>query len=286
MKAAEFEYAAPDSVDEALALLEADEDAKVLAGGQSLVALLNMRLTYPSKLVDLRRVPGLDGVSLDGELLRIGAMTRQRAVERDATVAERCPLLVDALAHVAHPQIRSRGTVGGSIAHADPAAELPAVALALDATLRVAGPDGTREIPASEFFAGFLMTAVEPSEILLDVAFPTIGPRTGTACVEIARRHGDFAICGAVAQVTLGDGGVAEARLAFLGVSDRPVRAGATEAALTGSDGGEAAVAAAAERAIDGWEPMDDPTMTAEYRAQIARVVARRALEQAIGRAK
>ncbi len=286
MKAAEFDYVAPASLDEAVTLLGEDEDAKVLAGGQSLVALLNMRLTYPSKLVDLRRVPGLDGISLDGDVVRIGAMARQATVERDATVAERCPLLVDALAHVAHPQIRSRGTVGGSIAHADPAAELPAVALALDATLRIAGPAGTREVAAADFFAGFLMTAVEQPEILLDVAFPAIGPRTGTACVEIARRHGDFAICGAVSQVTLGDGAVADARLAFLGVSDRPVRAGAAEAALVGSDGGEAAVAAAAERAIDGWEPMDDPTMTAEYRAQLARVVARRAFEQAIGRAR
>ncbi len=286
MKAAEFDYAAPASLDEAVALLGADEDAKVLAGGQSLVALLNMRLTYPSKLIDLRQVPGLEGIDLDGEAVRIGAMTRQRVVERDATVAERCPLLVDALAHVAHPQIRSRGTVGGSIAHADPAAELPAVALALDATLRIAGPGGTREVAAADFFAGFLMTAIEPSEVLLDVAFPVIGPRTGTACVEIARRHGDFAICGAVAQVSLGDGGVADARLAFLGVSDRPVRARAAEAALAGSDGGAAALAAAAARALDDWEPMDDPGMSAEYRGQLARTVARRAFEQAIERAR
>jgi carbon-monoxide dehydrogenase medium subunit len=286
VKAAEFEYAAPASLEEAMGLLAADEDAKVIAGGQSLVALLNMRLTYPSQLVDLRRIPGLDAVEVVGDAVRIGAMARQRAVERDATVAERCPLLVDALAHVAHPQIRSRGTLGGSIAHADPAAELPAVALALNATLRVAGPRGEREIPAAEFFAGFLMTAIEPDEILVAADFPTIGERTGTACVEIARRHGDFAICGAVAQVTLGEAGVADARLAFLGVSDRPVRAGAVEAALAGSDGGEAAVAAAAERAVDGWEPMDDPQMSAEYRAQIARVVARRALEQAIERAR
>lgn len=287
MKAPEFDYAAPDSLEQALALLENDEDAKVIAGGQSLVALLNMRLTYPSLLVDLRRIPGLTEVREDGETLRIGAMTRQRAAETSSLVAERCPLVVDALRHVAHPQIRSRGTVGGSIVHADPAGELPTLALALDATMVLASSAGTREVPAAEFFQGFLMTATEPAEILVDVIVPAIRPRTGTACVEIARRHGDFAMCGALGQVTVGsDGRVEEARLAFLGVSDRPVRATAVEQAVVGTDGGEAALSAAAELAVDGWEPMDDPQMTAEYRAQIARVVARRALAQAIERTR
>lgn len=287
MKAAEFEYSAPTSLEGALELLAADEDAKVLAGGQSLVALLNLRLTYPSRLVDLRLVPELEGVAVDGDAVRIGAMTRQRAAERDPQLAARCPLLVDALAHVAHPQIRNRGTVGGSIAHADPAAELPAVALALDATMRLAGPDGEREVAAADFFAGFLMTAIDPDEVLVEVAFPAIVARTGTACVEVSRRPGDFAICGAVSQVTLGgDGKVAEARLAFFGVDDRALRPAGVEAALAGSDGGEAALAAAAEHALDGWEPMDDPQMSAEYRAQLARVVARRALGEAVGRAR
>jgi carbon-monoxide dehydrogenase medium subunit len=242
-------------------------------------------MTYPTTLVDLRRVPGLTGISTDGARVHVGAMTRQRVAERDPLLRERCPLLSEALRYVAHPQIRSRGTVGGSVAHADPAAELPAVALALDATVRATGPDGSRHIAAAELFTGFLTTSLEPGEIIVDVSLPAAAPRTGAACVEIARRHGDYALCGAVAQVTRGaDGRVSEARLAFLGMSDTPVRARSAEAALVGGDGGPAATSAAAELALDGWEPLDDPQMSAEYRAHLARVVARRAFEQAMER--
>jgi carbon-monoxide dehydrogenase medium subunit len=284
LKAPEFDYVAPESLDEAVAALGADEDAKALAGGQSLIALLNFRMTYPTTLVDLRRIPGLDDMSVDGSSVRIGAMARQRTAERDPAVRRSCPLLVEALRSVAHPQIRSRGTIGGSIAHADPAAELPAVLLALDGSIEVAGAGGTRRtIPAAELFAGFLTTTLEPGEVLVEVRFPAVAERTGAACVEVARRHGDYALCGAVAQVVRGpDGRVADARLGFLGVSDQPVRARGAEAALIGSDGGTAATAAAAERALDGWEPLDDPSMSAEYRAHLARVVARRAFEQAM----
>lgn len=284
MKAPEFDYVAPDTVEEAVAALCADEDAKVLAGGQSLVALLNFRMTYPTTLVDLRRVPGLDGIAVDDRSVRIGAMTRQRTAERDSAVRERCPLLAEALHSVAHPQIRSQGTIGGSVAHADPAAELPAVLLALDGSVAVAGAGGARRtIGAADLFAGFLTTTLEPGEVVVEVAFPAVGERTGAACVEVARRHGDYALCGAVAQVVRGaDGRVAEARLAFLGVSDQPVRAHAAEAELTGSDGGAAAASAAAQRADEGWEPLDDPQMSAEYRVHLARVVARRAFEQAM----
>jgi carbon-monoxide dehydrogenase medium subunit len=287
VKAPEFDYVAPESVEAAVAALCEDEDAKVLAGGQSLIALLNLRMTYPTTLVDLRRVPGLDAITADGTSVRIGAMARQRAAERDPAIRERCPLLADALTRVAHPQIRSRGTIGGSVAHADPAAELPAVLLALDGSVEVAGPGGARRrIAAVDLFAGFLTTSLEPGEIVVEVTLPAAGPRTGAACVEIARRHGDYAMCGAVAQVVRGDDGqVAEARLAFLGVSDTPVRARAAEAALTGTDGSTAAATAAAEHALDGWEPLDDPQMSAEYRAHLARVVARRAFEQAMEKA-
>jgi carbon-monoxide dehydrogenase medium subunit len=287
LKAPEFDYVAPESLDEAVAALSADEDAKVLAGGQSLVALLNFRMTYPTTLVDLRRVPGLDALTVDSFSVRIGAMTRQRTAERDPAVRQRCPLLVEALHAVAHPQIRSRGTIGGSIAHADPAAELPAVLLALDGSVEVAGAGGARRtIPAAELFAGFLTTTLQPGEVVVEVGFPAASDRTGAACVEVARRHGDYALCGAVAQVVRGaDGRVADARLAFLGVSDQPVRAHGAEAALVGSDGGTAATVAAAERALDGWEPLDDPSMTADYRAHLARVVARRAFDQAMEKA-
>jgi carbon-monoxide dehydrogenase medium subunit len=286
MKPPEFDYTAPTELAEAIEVLRDDEDAKLLAGGQSLIALLNMRMTYPSQLVDLRRVRGMDGVAEDGDVVRVGAMMRQRDAEGDDRLARLCPLVVEALHHVAHPQIRSRGTVGGSIAHADPAAELPAVLMALDGEVRVTGPAGARRIPAAELFTGFLTTSLDPTEVLVDVAFPVAPPRTGVACVEIARRHGDFAICGAVAQVTRGaDGRVSDARVAFLGVSDRPVRARAAEAAFTGSDGGSAAATAAGDRALEGWSPLDEPGMSAEYRANLARVVARRALEQATEKA-
>jgi carbon-monoxide dehydrogenase medium subunit len=159
------------------------------------------------------------------------------------------------------------------------------VLVALDGVVDVAGPGGHRRIEAGELFAGFLETTLEPVEVLVAATFPAVGPRTGAACVEVARRHGDYAMCGAVAQVTAGaDGRVAAARLAFLGVSDRPVRARAAEAELVGSDGGHDAARAAAERALDGWDPLDDPSMSAEYRAHLARVVARRAFEQAFER--
>ena len=283
MKPPEFDYVAPATVDEAVTALRDDEDAKVLAGGQSLIALLNLRMTYPTKLVDLRRIPGLDGIAAGGDTVRIGAMTRQRAVERDARIADRCPLLHEALRHVAHPQIRSRGTMGGSIAHADPAAELPAVLLALDGAVEVVGAGGARTIPASQLFQSFMTTALEPTDVMVAVTVPASRPGSGAACVEVARRHGDFALCGAVAHVTRGAGGrIADARLAFLGMSDTPVRARAAEASFAGSDGGADAAAAAAAQALDGWEPLEDPSMSAEYRAHLAKVVARRAFEQAM----
>jgi carbon-monoxide dehydrogenase medium subunit len=286
VKPPEFDYVAPATLEEAQGALAADPDAKVLAGGQSLIALLALRMTYPTTLVDLRRVPGLTGVATDDGVVRIGAMTRQRAAERDATLTERVPLLVEALAHVAHPQIRNRGTVGGSVVHADPAAELPAVFLALDGRVHATSARGTRAIGADGFFAGFLMTALEPDEIVTAVELPAAPARTGAACAEVARRHGDYALAGAVAQVTRGgDGSVSGARAALLGVADRPVRLHEVEQALLGSTGDDAAVRAAAAAADRGWSPVDDPQLSAEYRVHLARVVTRRALEQAMERA-
>lgn len=282
MKPPELDYAAPRSLDEAVALLRRDPDAKLIAGGQSLVPLLAMRLAAPSLLVDLGRIPGLDRIEERDGRVAIGAMARQATAERSALVRERVPLLVEALGHVAHPQIRSRGTVVGSVAHADPAGELPAVALALDAEARVVGPAGERLVPARDLFQGFLTTALAPDEVLVELTFPALPARAGWACVEVARRPGDYALCGAVCQVERdGSGGVASVRLALLGVADRPVRAHEAEAALVaGATPGEAAAHVAG--AIS---PSDDVQASADYRRHVAGVVARRAFEQALGRA-
>jgi aerobic carbon-monoxide dehydrogenase medium subunit len=282
MKPPDFDYASPESLDEALGLLAADPSAKVLAGGQSLVPLLNLRLAAPSVLVDLRRIPGLDEIQRTNGDLVIGAMVRQRRAERNADVRSSAPLLTAALRHVAHPQIRSQATVGGSIAHADPAAELPAVVLALDGRIRARGPGGERVIDAQSFFTGFLSTALADEEIVTAVELPAADARTGAACVEIAQRAGDYALCGAVAQVTLDGDRVSTARVALFGVTDRPVRASAVEGALAGEPGTPGAVEAAAAHASDDLSPTDDPAVPADYRLHLARVVTRRALDQAL----
>jgi aerobic carbon-monoxide dehydrogenase medium subunit len=280
-----FDYVAPGTLDEATSALRDNPEAKVLAGGQSLLPLLNFRLAQPALLVDLRRVPGLDGISDANGHVRIGAMVRQRRAEESDVLAKRCPLVADALRHVAHPQIRSRGTVGGSIAHADPAAELPAVLVALDGRVRAVGPGGERWIEAVDLYKSFFTTSLAADEILAEVELPAAPPRTGTACVEIARRAGDYAICGAVAQISLADdGAIADARLALLGVGSRPYRARAVEAALAGAEPG--AIEDAAQTADDGLEPLADVNSSPDYKRHLARVVTRRALEQALGRAR
>jgi carbon-monoxide dehydrogenase medium subunit len=216
MKPAPFEYLAPDSLAAALEALAAHGgEAKLLAGGQSLIPAMNFRLAQPAVLIDLNRVSELDFVERqpDGSV-RIGALTRQRRLERDPELARAAPLLAQALPHVAHPQIRNRGTFGGSLAHADPAAELPAVAVALGARLRLRSARGERWVPAEEFFLGLFTTALDPDEALVEAVLPAPPPRRGTAFLEIARRHGDYAQVGVAAWVTLaGDGRIAAARL-------------------------------------------------------------------------
>jgi carbon-monoxide dehydrogenase medium subunit len=276
-----FDYAAPERLDEAVALLTGELDAKVLAGGQSLIPLLSMRLAYPDLLVDLRRIAGLDTISESDGRLVIGAMVRQLYAETSDAVAARCPLVVEALRHVAHPQIRARGTVGGSIAHADPAAELPAVAVALDASVRVRGPGGERLVPAGELYTGTFTTSLGDGEIVCAVEFPVAGDGTGAACVEVARRQGDYALCGAVAQVSTADGSVADARIALFGVADRPVRATAAEAELRETPVAEAPGVAAANVAGE-ISFRDDPHVPAGYRRQVAAVSARRAIAEAL----
>ncbi|HKP74368.1 MAG TPA: FAD binding domain-containing protein, partial [Longimicrobiaceae bacterium] len=227
MKPAPFEYFRPGSVDEAVSLLvEHGWEAKLLAGGQSLVPAMNFRLAAPGVLIDLNRIPGLDGIREDGGGLRIGTMARQHAAERSGTVRALAPLLAEALPYVAHPQIRNRGTVGGSIAHADPAAELPAVMLALGARMHVVGPHGTRAIDAGDFFTGLFATALEHDEMLVEIEIPASAPRTGVAFAEVSRRHGDFGLAGLAMSVSLDDGGAcSDARIALLGVGEGPVLA-------------------------------------------------------------
>jgi aerobic carbon-monoxide dehydrogenase medium subunit len=283
VKPPDFDYAAPADLDEVLRLLAGDSEAKLLAGGQSLVPLLALRLAAPSLLIDLRKVPGLNVVERSNGVVNIGAMVRQRHAERDATIGACVPLLSASIRHIAHPQIRSRGTIGGSVAHADPSAELPAALVALDARIRARGPAGVRVLPAGEFFSGFLTTTLNRDEVVTSIELDVAPSHTGAACIEIAERAGDYALCGAVAQVRVADNDrIVEARIALFGVGDRPVRAGEAEAALIGAFPSADAAAAAATHAVAAADPIDDPQAPAEYRLHLAEVVTRRAVEQAI----
>jgi len=281
-----FEYSAPTSVSDAVALLveHAEEEPRVLAGGQSLVPLMNFRLAQPGFLVDLRRVQGLDTLRLEGDALVVGAMVRQATAERSPDVALAAPLLAEALGHVAHPPVRHSGTVVGSIAHADPAAELPTVALALDAEMTAVGPRGERRIPAADFFEGPFTTALEPDEILTEVRFPPFPG--GQAFVEFARTHGNFAVVGVAALVAVADGRIARAAVAASGVGPTPVRLTAAERALVGAAPGAEAVAAAVEAAMPDVTPSGDVHASAETRRDIARVCLRTGIERALARAQ
>ena len=288
MKPAPFAYHRPATLDEALTLLaEHGGEAKPLAGGQSLIPAMNFRLARPAVLVDLNRVAELGYVRAGRDGLHIGAMTRQRAVERSDAVRSAAPLLAEAMPFIAHPQIRNRGTVGGSLAHADPAAELPAVMLALEARFRARGPQGERWIPAGEFFTGILETALGPDELLLEVVVPKSPARTGYAFAELARRRGDYALVGVAARVTLDRRGRCQAaRITLFSVGDGPVLAAAAAAMLDGQEPSpeamRAAADAAAQRDID---PPSDIHASAAYRRRLAAVLTRRALARAVERA-
>src|SRR3984957_4321774 len=235
MKLPSVEYEAPTTVAEAVALLaEHQDEASVLAGGQSLIPLLALRLARPAVLVDVNGVTELSGMSRVNGWLAVGAMTREYVAEESAAGADAVPLLAAALPLIGHEAIRSRGTIGGSLAHADPAAELPAGARALHAAVVVRGRAGERVVPAADWFEGYLATSRRPDEILAEVRFPAAGPGTGVAFLEVARRHGDFAIVGLAVSLTLADGVISDARLAFAGVSDVPVRAAEAEDLLVG----------------------------------------------------
>ena len=287
MKPPPFEYHDPSSVEEALALLrEHGDEAKALAGGQSLVPLLNFRLARPRHLVDLNRIPSLDYIREDDGAVAVGAMTRQRAVERSPLVRERCPLLAEAMPLVGHFQIRNRGTVGGSLAHADPAAELPAVVTALGGALVARRAGGQRVLPAERFFVAYLTTALAPDELLVEARFPAPPPRSGSAFLEVSRRHGDFALVGVAAVVTLDEGGVlTHAALALTGVGPTPVLAEAAAQLLVGDRPTPRAFEAAAREVSGGLRPDADLHASAEYRRHVAGVLARRALARAVERA-
>lgn len=289
MKPSRFSYFVARDVDEAATLLaEQGDEARVLAGGQSLMTLMNMRMARPSALIDLNEIPSLSYVQGWDGGLRIGAMTRDALLERDPLASERFPLLVEAARCVGHPAIRNRSTIGGSIAHADPAAELPALMLALDAEFELKSAKGSRTIPARDFFQGYFQTSVEPGEILTEVRVPGLRSRSGGAFMEIARRDGDYALAGVAAVVSLDeDGTIAEARLGLCSVGPQPIRPKAAEDLLRGqqptSDAWKAASAAVVAALT---EPPSDVHGSADYRRHLASVLTERALALAAQRAK
>jgi aerobic carbon-monoxide dehydrogenase medium subunit len=286
VKPVDFDLHQPATVDEVLTLLARHaDDARVLAGGQSLVPLLNFRLARPGHVIDIGRLSALGNLDETPAGLVVGAMVRQSRAERSSAVGARCPLLAAALPWIAHPPIRSRGTVCGSLAHADPAAELPAVAVALDATFVAVSARGRREIAAADFYQGYLTTALRPDELLAAVRFPAAAPGTGAAFCEVSRRRGDFAMAGAGAQVTLEDGAIADARICVSGVAAVPLRCAGSEQALLGSRADLGTLRLAADAAASILDPADDLHATAGYRKHVAGVLLRRAVAEAYGSA-
>lgn len=285
MKPPPFSYHDPATVSEVVDLLSRHENAKLLAGGQSLMPMLNMRFVLPDHVIDLNNVDGLTGITEAGDTIRIGAMTRQRDIEYSDLVARRCPLMREAILNVGHRQTRNRGTIGGSLSHLDPSGELPAVSAALDATVSVSGPNGDREIAFSDWPVAYMTPSMELDEILTAVTFPLWPEGHGYAFVEFARRHGDFAIVSAAALMEVGgDGTISRASVTVSGVGAAPVRVAAAEGALTGAKAGDEVFRAAAEecRNIDA---MEDVHASSKYRQHLAVVLSRRALEQAHKRA-
>jgi carbon-monoxide dehydrogenase medium subunit len=288
MKPPNFEYVVPRTQDEALAVLAQHGDrAKVLAGGQSLIPLLNFRLAQPEVVVDINRLSELDYVrDWDGGLA-LGALTRQHVVESLPVIRARCPVLAEACHLIGHLPIRHRGTIGGNLAHADPASELPALMLALDAELSLASHSDHRVLPAEQFFTGALQTALQPGEVLTEVRLPGLPPRTGGAFVEVARRSGDYALVGVAAVITLNEVGRCQrARVALCGVGPSPVRAQEAEQVLLDEVAGGEVLAEAARRAGNATDPPSDVHASAAFRRKLARYTARQAIELAARRAE
>jgi aerobic carbon-monoxide dehydrogenase medium subunit len=278
VKPAAFAYAKARSLEDAIRLLGEQSEAKLLAGGQSLIATLNMRLSHPSLLVDINGVAGLDGISVKNRAVEIGAMTRHVALERSSDIAKHAPLIARAMPHIAHPAIRNRGTIGGSLAYADPAAELPACLVALDGALDIAGPKGKRSVKAGEFFKGLFETALGPHDVLTAIRVPAAGEATRVGFAELARRHGDYAMVGLAASAKASGKGLADVRLVYFGVGATPVRARKAEDALAGGSVDDAVTA------LD-LDPPDDIQATGAVKKHLAGVLLRRVAVQLAERA-
>ncbi len=286
MKPAPFAYHAPDKLSEAIALLSAHGNAKLLAGGQSLMPMLNMRFSQPDHIIDLNPIEALSGISAKGGAIEIGAMTRQSTLEASQEIAANLPVMTLALGHVGHFQTRSRGTIGGSLCHLDPAAELPAVCLLHDAGLSVAGPRGTRSLPISEWFRGFMQPALEPDEILTSIRIPCWPLGHGFGFAEFSRRHGDFAIAGAAALLTLtGAGTVERCAIVAFGIETGPRRLYEAERKLTGAAPDDKAFQEASS-SVASLNAIGDAIVSSAYRKKVGAVMVRRALAAAYGQAK
>jgi CO/xanthine dehydrogenase FAD-binding subunit len=287
MKPADFTYHRPRTIDEALGLLqEFGDEGKILAGGQSLMPLMNFRLAQPAHLIDINFIDGLDHVRSENGAFKIGCMARQARVLDDRLIRQRCPLLTAALAHVGYEQTRNRGTLCGSLAHADPAAELPAVLLALDGALTVASLTAKREIAARDFFQSYLTTALASDEMILEATVPEMPSRAGWSFTEFARRFGDFAIVGVGVLLVLDQDKFADARIALTGVGDKPWRERKLEEKVIGEKGGDDMFARIADEVRSSIEPSSDIHASASYRRSLAGVLTRRALAEAWNRAR
>ena len=303
----QFDYHAPGSLEEALALLGELDDAKVMSGGQSLLPMLKLRLATPANIVDIGRIPGLDSISEEGGFLRIGALVTETALEGDATVAARYPILLDTARVIADPLVRNRATICGNLAHGDPANDHPATMLALRAQVVATGPAGARTIGVDEFFHGLFMTALDPGEILTEIRIPSPGEGSGGAYLKLERKVGDYAVAGVAVQLTLDDDGkVTQAGIGLTNLGFAPIRASAAEDVLTGAHlmdrggfrgairkvqgaitsapSGDEVIAAAAQAAADATDPVADRRGSVEYKRNMARVLTTRAIHKALAR--
>jgi CO/xanthine dehydrogenase FAD-binding subunit len=288
MKPAPFDYVLATSLDHALRLkAEHGDEARFLAGGQSLIPAMNFRLARPAMLIDINHVPEIASVERSDRDIRLGAMTRYRTLERDGDFLKACPLFADALPHIAHIQIRNRGTVGGNLSHADPASELPAIAVAMDARMRIKSARGERELGAADFFVGLLTTDIQSDEMLVEIAFQKPPPRSGSCFMELARRRGDFALAGVAAIVSLDDDDrVASVRLALCGVGETPVDASAAAGSLIGQACTEKAIETVAADVQKTIAPAGNVHASPDYQRHIAGVLTRRAIAAAHERVK
>ncbi|ABG03092.1 molybdopterin dehydrogenase, FAD-binding protein [Rubrobacter xylanophilus DSM 9941] len=278
-----FDYEVAESVDHAIELLgEHGEEAKLLAGGHSLLPIMKLRLAAPAVLVDIGRLSDLSYVRDAGDHIAIGALTRHADVEHDRLLQEQCGLLAYTASLVGDPQVRHRGTIGGSVAHGDPASDLPSVLLALDADFVVRGSGGERTVAARDFFQDYLQTALAPDEVLTEIRVPKLGPNAGWAYQKFNRRAQDWAVVGVAAVVERQNGSISSARVGLTNMGSTPLRASAVESALSGADAGS--VAEAAQSAAEGTSPASDIAASAEFRQHLARVLTRRALEEALSR--